>query len=134
MSDANGERPRAPRTYVGSIPERIAWSCALFEHPNDAVVLTKLWSKGDWKTGRMCRPSIATLSALTGFSQATVYRSLVRLKKGGWIIGRRRAHRPTLYDINLDKLATTPIGVHVPIDLAPESTRKNENRPEESTR
>lgn len=103
--------------YVASVAERITWSTG-FHLPVDQLVLGKLSTFGNFMTGTGCRPSVQKLAARVGMKQRNVHYALRRLEADGWIQATRRHRYPTSYDINLDRLATHPIGAKVTMDLA----------------
>lgn len=101
--------------YHGTIAERITWSNAAGQlTATEAKVLSALWSRGEWKTGRHCRAYTATLAALAKVSRATVTRTLADLRDpqrsgGPLIVVCVRGHRQaTGYDIQVDLLAASP--------------------------
>lgn len=120
-------------TYRPSIAERITWTCGQLS-ASDVKVLAALWSCGDYETGRNCRPSVNTIVARAGLSRATVTRTLARLRNDGWIVPTSRRHRHTTsYDIQIDRLATTPpkeqqVSLSAVLD-PPRSEAQNEPQP-----
>lgn len=90
------------RTYA-SVPERITWTTG-FQLAVDKHVLGVLSVFADFKTGRGARPSLEKLVARCELARSTVLRALRRLETDGWITVHRRHRRPTVYDINVERL------------------------------
>jgi len=89
-----------------SVPERITWTTG-FRLPVDKAVLGALSTFANFRTGKHADMALPTLVARAQtYSRSTVLRSLKRLIADEWVFARLRHRRPTVYDINVDKLAT----------------------------
>lgn len=118
MSD--GER-------YASVPERITWTTG-FRHPIDKHVLGVLSTFASFKTGSRADMRLEKLVARANVGRRRVLRSLKRLIEDGFVKAWKRHRRPTVYDIQLHRLARdwrTP--ALVPKSLS--STSSNCDRP-----
>lgn len=98
MSGDDGDR-------YASIPERITWTVGI--RGNDKHLLGVLSTFASFKTGKGARMSIEALVQRSGLPRRTVERRLQRLEAEGWIVAVRRRHkRATIWDINVERLAT----------------------------
>lgn len=88
-----------------SVPERITWTTG-FRVATDKAVLGALSTFANFKTGAHADMWLDTLIARAKLPRRTVIRSLGRLEADGWIRARRRHRHRTIYDINIDRLAT----------------------------
>lgn len=88
-----------------SVPERITWTTG-FRVATDKAILGTLSTFANFRTGKHADMALPTLAERAGFPLRTVERSLQRLIADEWVFARRRHRRPTVYDINVDKLAT----------------------------
>jgi DNA-binding transcriptional ArsR family regulator len=88
-----------------SVPERITWTTG-FRLPVDKAVLGTLSTFANFRTGKHADMWLDTLVARAKMSRSTVLRALQRLEEDGWITARRRHRHRTVYDINVDRLAT----------------------------
>lgn len=88
-----------------SVPERITWTTG-FYCATDKAVLGTLSTFANFRTGKHADMYQETLVARANLRKRTVQRSLQRLEADGWIVARRRHRRPTVYDINVERLAT----------------------------
>jgi hypothetical protein len=88
-----------------SVPERITWTTG-FRLPIDKHVLGVLSTFANFRTGKHADMYLDTLVGRARIERRRVIRSLRRLEADGWIEARRRHRRPTIYDINVDRLAT----------------------------
>lgn len=88
-----------------SVPERITWTTG-FRLPVDKAVLGTLSTFANFRTGKHADMALPTLVDRAQMSRSTVLRALERLIADEWVFARRRHRRPTVYDINVDKLAT----------------------------
>jgi hypothetical protein len=98
-------------TYRASIAERIAWTTAL--RPVDKSVLQALATFADFETGKRAYPGLARMVARANLPRRTVERALQRLERDGWILATRSHRHATMYDINLERLATNYVGAKV---------------------
>jgi hypothetical protein len=92
------------REYA-SVPERITWTTG-FRQPVDKYVLGVLSTFANFRTGQRADMSLHTLVTRAKLERRRVIRSLRRLIDDGWITAERRHRRPTIYHINIDRLAT----------------------------
>jgi len=88
-----------------SVPERITWTTG-FRVATDKAVLGFVSTFANFKTGKRADMALETLMQRAQMPRRTLIRSLGRLESDGWIVGRRRHRRPTVYDICVERLAT----------------------------
>jgi hypothetical protein len=96
----SGDRERYP-----SVPERITWTTG-FRQPIDKHILGVLSTFANFRTGKHADMYLDTLVERAKVERRRVIRSLGRLKADQWIFAKPRHRRPTVYDINVDRLAT----------------------------
>jgi len=87
-----------------SVPERITWTTG-FRLPIDKHVLGVLSTFANFRTGKHADMYLDTLQARAKMKRSTLLRSLRRLEDDHWIDVQRRHRRPTIYNINVDRLA-----------------------------
>lgn len=88
-----------------SVPERITWTTG-FRCATDKHVLGILSTFANFRTGVHADMWLETLVDRAKLPRRTVIRSLRRLEDDGWLTAKRRHRHRTVYDINVDRLAT----------------------------